>query len=179
MQYALFHLITGEAHDFILSLQHDVANKFGITGATRIQSPPHLRLKNFFEVGDVLKLEALVEKFCSTNTPAPYVLEGFGSFGHDVIYIDVIPTNPLQGLRAQLHQRLRKESWVQWSTPFDGIDSKLHASVAHTDIREEIFSDVWNFVNQRRPYFECQFDNIVIVTKDENEARSVCKEFSL
>ncbi|MBU0536532.1 MAG: hypothetical protein KKE20_06185, partial [Nanoarchaeota archaeon] len=73
---------------------------------------------------------------------------------------------------------LKRIRWMQWDN-FDGASLHYHVSVAHTDLSDALFPQVWDYVTkQPKPYFDLEFDNVSLF-RSENGIWKVYKEFEI
>ncbi|MBW3015585.1 2'-5' RNA ligase family protein [Candidatus Woesearchaeota archaeon] len=164
MDYCLVHLIENPAKEFHETLVNLVANRFLLKGALNFPHS-HFTLKYTFN-GPVEEVESLLKRFCGNLKPSLYQVKGFESFSTDCIYMNIIPADELKQTQINLASELRKLNWMQWHG-FDGENIILHASIAHTDLNESNFKDVWNFVHHYSPDFKQRFNNIAIVKLED------------
>ena len=161
MKYAIVCLIKGDAEKFSETIRSDVAKKFNVTRAIKKNPPSHITLKYPFETKKIKELEKIIENFGNSNKRAKYKLNGYDSFGKNVIFIKIEPSNEMTNIHKKLIDELKKIKWMTWKK-FDG-NVHFHASVAHSDINENNFDEIWNYVNQNKPKFDLFFDNITLL----------------
>lgn len=138
--------ISGETGEYIRGIIHDVADTFDVEGAVRSRPVPHITLFGPYKTDDGLRAKRIVEMVCSGYDIVPYRLDGFGHFGDNVIYIDVVPSPELRQLRRELSKELRK---VGYDYPKRELNKyySFHVTVAFKDI-ENKFETIWKYLNQ-------------------------------
>jgi 2'-5' RNA ligase len=161
MKYIIVCLIKGKAKQFNETLMSNVAKNFNVNGAVERKPPSHITLKYGFETDEIKDLEQVIENFCESNKKTKYKLNGFDSFDKNVIFIKVEPSNEMINIHKKFINELKKIKWMTWKK-FDG-NVHFHASVAHSDINENNFDEIWNYVNQNKPKFDLFFDNITLL----------------
>jgi 2'-5' RNA ligase len=128
--------LSGFARKYVRDLVLDVANRFGVQGATRKRVVPHVTMVGQFSTAyeerliqeslDIMKnYNLLTFKFC-----------GFRSFGgwfrgHRVLSVEIEPSPELRTLRSKLVDAL--DSYCKLNK-YDKADWKPHATIAFKDI---------------------------------------------
>lgn len=167
MRHIIVHLIRGEAGKAHENITKDLTKKFdSFPLHNRIQ--PHLTLKRWFELDnegmDVLykKLDDFVNSHHQTN----YSLKGFGNFGSDVIYVDVVASQELLSDLRDLNNELHTIQGLTFDE-FDAIENDLHATVAMGALKPFDYEEIWNYLNAGPiPHFDMKFDNIAVMKRD-------------
>lgn len=174
MKYLIVCLIKGKAKEFNETLMYDVAKRFNVKGAIERKPPAHITLKYSFEIDKIDELENIIKEFCTSNKRTEYKLNGFGSFDKNTIFIKVEPSNEMVRSYKKLINKLKKVKWMTWKE-FDNT-LNFHASIAHSDVNENNFEVIWNYVTKNKPEFNLFFDNITILKMEKGIWR-VHKEF--
>src|SRR3989344_2595611 len=93
MRHIVAHLIRGEAGKAHENITKDLTLKFD-TFPLHDRIPPHLTLKRWFDMDEkgMDTLYKCLDNFANSQKQSNYSLTGFGNFGKDVIYVDVIPS---------------------------------------------------------------------------------------
>ena len=169
MRRVIVHLIRGEAGTAHEAITKDLTQKFD-TFPLHNRIPPHLTLKRWFEL-DERGMEALyicLDDFASLHQPSDYLLKGFGSFGKDVMYIDVLPSAQMRSSAHDLMTALYTIPNLTFDE-FDGIEDDFHATVAMGALKPFDYEQVWDYLKTGvLPDFKMKFDNIAVLKK-ENE----------
>ncbi len=129
-------------------LIYSVAKKFKVKGVTNKKVVPHIALYGPGETGDIRKVISAIEKIGHKYTMVPFRIKGFGFFNKPkkVIYLDMDPSQPLEELRWELSQELRKISSCQpWDTE---RNYAFHATIAFRDIDNK-FNQIWSFIKEK------------------------------
>lgn len=97
----------GEIAAEIRELGEDVAEEFGVRTTAREQSDPHVPLFGPFDTDEQQAVKRRTQAVLDGHEVVPFRIEGFGRFGTDVLYADVVPSPALHDLRRELTQQLR------------------------------------------------------------------------
>lgn len=97
----------GEIAAEIRELREDVAEEFGVRTTVREQSDPHVPLFGPFDTDEQQAVKRRTQAVLDGHEVVPFRIEGFGQFGTDVLYADVVPSPALHDLRRELTQQLR------------------------------------------------------------------------
>jgi 2'-5' RNA ligase len=178
MKYFIAYVIKGEARDYHIKLGDSIAQQFNYKPLS-LKVPPHLTLKAPFETdNDIQAVESLLAKFVIGKQAPKLLLEGFGLFRNEVVFIDVKPSKDAVEMISKLHSEIKKITWI----PFDAFETQdggahLHATLAFADTKEN-FVNINNYLPTDKPKFEIVLDNITLL-KREPERWVVHKEYSL
>lgn len=97
---------------------------------------PHITLFGPYNTDDGHQAEATVRKVGRHFDLVPFRLDGFGHFGRNVVYIDVVPSQSLCELRRTLSRRLRPISYNH--PPYDSNKCyDFHVTITHDGISDE------------------------------------------
>jgi 2'-5' RNA ligase len=131
------------------------------------KSPPHITLQPPFEWADsdVSRLEASIREFASEQQPLPMTLSGFAAFAPRVIYIDVVRSQELLTLQADLmayvEANLSIVDKVSKTRPF-----APHMTVAFRDLTRQNFKAAWPEFENRQLHFEFIADKLTLLIHD-------------
>ncbi|MBW4614912.1 MAG: 2'-5' RNA ligase family protein [Desmonostoc vinosum HA7617-LM4] len=131
------------------------------------KSPPHITLQPPFEWADenVTLLEASLREFASRQQSITITLKGFRAFAPRVIYIDVVKSQELLTLQANLMTHtetdLRIVDQVSKERPF-----APHMTVAFRDLTRQNFKAAWPEFEQRQLYFEFMAEQLTLLIHD-------------
>ena len=137
MRYFIAYVIKGEAGEYHKKLSDTIAQQFNYKPLSK-KVPPHLTLKAPFEADTNIKeIENLISNFIAHKHAHELLLEGFGSFRGEVIFMDVKPSQEATILINNLTNELKKITWL----PFERFETQegvahLHATLAYADIKE-------------------------------------------
>ena len=138
----------------ITAIKQQIAQRWGAQHA--LKSPPHLTLQPPFAWPDS-KLGALKEslrKLAAAQTPFQVDLKHFGAFPPRVIYISPVANEALARLFQALIRQLEHD--LGFSDPRNRRPLRPHMTIAHRDLREEDFPEIWAFFKERT--FERRFE---------------------
>jgi len=134
MKAAFALLADPEAHNVVRKLAWGIHQKYR-TGTRHASLPPHISLKQPFQISDLSALEKYMEELAGTIEPFDVLLTelqviplSYSGFESGILWIDV---DESAGLRA-LHSRLNEELDQRFgNTPadFDGRDYHFHMTV--------------------------------------------------
>lgn len=131
-----FALLTNnQIHNLVRKLSWDIHRKYR-TGIDICRIPPHISLKQPFEISDLDRLGKYMSEFAASIAPFEVKLtelqlievnkEGFET---GILWMDVEETQTLR----QLHDRLNEELAVRFGNvqaPYDGLQYHFHMTVA-------------------------------------------------
>jgi 2'-5' RNA ligase len=165
MRHVIAHLIRGEAREYHQNLTKELAEKFDIFPIhERIQ--PHLTLKRWFDLDEtgMGSLHKLLGDFASSHKQSNYNFAGFGHFGTDVIYVDVIPSKEMSEDVLELVDSLHRIEGLEFDEFDNGKD--FHATVAFGALKTFDYDKVWQYLQTiEQPDFDMKFDHIAILKK--------------
>jgi len=167
--YILLNLFSGEVVDYQVKLIEDLAENFGLVRIKKLGAPPHFTLKYWFRTENINPLIRDLEKFCDRFDPTPVKVGGFASFGKDVIYLKVEPSDKAIKVYENLLILLRQYDWIEWDK-FDYPNLIFHATIAIECGGK--FDDIWKYLEKRERYFNARFDNVTIMTLLEGDRTS-------
>lgn len=128
------------------------------------KSPPHITLQPPFQ-GSVENLPSLVKflnAFANQHQPVPIVLDGFGAFSPRVIYINVLKTQQLLDLQADLIAGCNVLAIVNSATrPF-----APHMTVAFRDLTRQNFKTAWSEFQQQQLHYEFIVAELTLLIHD-------------
>lgn len=167
MRHIIAHLVRGEANDYLTSLTKDLVNKFNVFPIHN-RIPFHLTLKRWFELSDedMQKLHILLDDFAQSHTQSGYMINKFGHFREDVLFLDVEPSAKMQSDVLELIDTLHTHP----SLTFDDYDngSDFHATLTMSALKPFDFDVIKNYLDTiEQPAFHLKFDNIAILKKPE------------
>lgn len=93
----------GETKEYIRGIVRDVRKEFNIRGRRPV---PHITLFGPYNTTDGYAAKDAVQRPCSEYRCVPYRINGFDTFGDDVVYLDVTPSAELRALRREIRDGL-------------------------------------------------------------------------
>ena len=109
----------------------------------------------------IQEVEKTIKQFCSSHQRTKYQLKGFGHFDNSTIFMKVNPSKEMINVYQQFINELKQIPWMTWKK-FDNT-LNFHASVAHTDVNETNFQEIWDYVNKNQPRYNLFFDNVTLL----------------
>ncbi|MEH2069055.1 MAG: 2'-5' RNA ligase family protein [Nostoc sp.] len=141
------------------------ADNYASRGAQK--SPPHITLQPPFEWADanVSLLEVSLKEFASEQKSVPITLSGFAAFPPRVIYINVVRSQELLTLQADLMAYVESKLGIIDKTsqtrPF-----APHMTVAFRDLTKQNFRDAWPEFEKRQLNFEFTVEKLTLLVHD-------------
>ncbi|WP_392535920.1 2'-5' RNA ligase family protein [Nostoc sp. C117] len=165
-----------DIQDYANQIKQYFADNYASSAAQK--SPPHITLQPPFEWPDanVSLLEASLREFAREQKSVPITLSKFAAFPPRVIYIDVVRSQELLTLQADLmadvESKLGIVDAVSKSRPF-----APHMTVAFRDLTKENFRVAWSEFAKRQLYFEFTADKLTLLLHD-GKRWNINSEFS-
>jgi len=169
LDYILLNLFSGEVVDYQIGLIEELAAHFKLARIKKLGAPPHFTLKYWFNTDNIDPLIEDLEKFCDQHDPTPVKVGGFASFGKEVIYLKVEPSEEAMKVYENLLILLRQYDWIEWDR-FDYPNLIFHATIAIEC--GERYEEIWKYLEKREKVFATRFDNITVLTLLEGDRAS-------
>ena len=154
-----------DIQDYTNQIKQYFADYYASSGA--LKSPPHITLQPPFEWADANSplLEASLKEFASRQQPVAITLRGFDAFAPRVIYINVVRSQELLTLQADLmtcaESNLGIVDKVSKTRPF-----APHITVAFRDLTKQDFRVAWPEFAKRQLHFEFTADKLTLLLHD-------------
>lgn len=151
--------------DYANQIKQHFADHYASFGAQK--SPPHITLQPPFEWSDahVPQLEASLREFAHGRESIPITLKGYAAFPPRVIYIDVVKSQALLTLQADLMayaaSHLEIIDQVSQTRPF-----APHMTVAFRDLTKQNFRLAWPKFVHRSLDFDFMAENLTLLLHD-------------
>lgn len=138
----------------ITAFKNHIADTWGVRHA--LKSPPHITLQPPFAwpENDLAALKKCLSDFASQQTPFPVELQNFGSFPPRVIFVKPLKNKFLEQIFQSLHTTL--ECDLGFADQRNLRPFHPHITIAHRDLDERDFPDVWAFFREKK--FERKFE---------------------
>lgn len=165
-----------EIQDYVNQIKQYFAEQYASRGAQK--SPPHVTLQPPFNclAQNVLTLENCLSEFVNGREVVPVTLNGFGAFPPRVIYVNVLKTQELLALQADLAAAL--ESKLGIVDPVSQTRTfSPHMTVAFRDLTRQNFKAAWPEFQQRQLYFEFTVAQLTLLIHD-GKRWNVSSQFS-
>ena len=149
----------------IRAIQQDIADRFGPRRALKI--PVHITLESPFRFAeeDNVDLGIVLRDFFTGRQSFDLELRNFGTFRHDVIFVEVSPSLPLLELQQALHSYLRIEKQVVEKSPWQGGYTP-HVTVANRDVSAQQHQLIWKEYNTRKFHARFRVSEISLLAHD-------------
>lgn len=143
-----------EVQRTVTAFKNHIAEKWGPRHA--LNSPPHLTLQPPFEwpEHDLDALKDCLNHFAARQTSFAIDLDGFGSFPPRVVFIKPLKNKLLNQLFHHLVTCLERE--LGFSDPRNRRPFHPHMTIAHRDLDESDFPDVWAYFREKN--YKCRFE---------------------
>ncbi len=154
-----------DIQDYANQIKQYFADCYASSGA--LKSPPHITLQPPFEWPDdnLPLLEASLKEFASGQLPVAITLRGFHAFAPRVIYINVVKSQELLTLQADLmtytESKLGIVDNVSKTRPF-----APHVTVAFRDLTKQNFRTAWPEFEKRQLHFEFTAEKLTLLLHD-------------
>ncbi|MFW9262376.1 2'-5' RNA ligase family protein [Nostoc sp. CALU 546] len=164
-RYFIALLPSQDIQDYANQIKQDFADRYSSSGA--LKSPPHITLQPPFEWADanLPLLEASLQEFARGQQPLAITLRGFDAFVPRVIYINVVRSQDLLTLQANLmaytESNLGIVDQVSKTRPFTP-----HITVAFRDLTKQNFKVAWPEFEKRQLHFEFTADKLTLLLHD-------------
>jgi len=163
--YSIALVLPAEINDEILKWKLFMKDHFDCVVALR--SPAHITLVPPFWMIDALenKLEDSISQFSQNQAPLELNLENFSAFKPRVIYVDVVPTQPLQTMHDQLRDYLMAGNLF----PIRKEDRPFHphVTVATRDLGKKAFNEAWEIFKKKNYKASCRVDGISLLKHNQ------------
>lgn len=127
-------------------------------------APPHITLQPPFlwQSNDTSQLEECLSSFAHSQVQIPVVLSGFGAFAPRVLFINVLKTDVLLRIQADLMAHLEKHLGiadpVAQRRPFSP-----HLTIASRNLNRQTFKQAWSELEPQAVEFEFVGDRLVLL----------------
>lgn len=177
-KYAIVYLIRGDSEQYQRELMKDLSRRFGVPDLNA-HIPPHITLKAPFEANKVHIRELKKVLSASRKTQKQIItLDGIGSFGTEVIYLNTLFSKGAQNTRKQLVERLKELDWMSWREYDPPANFHPHATLTYCQTPSQ-FTEFMKYLRRFNPRFLLQFDNLSLLEKSLNGNWKVNQEYKI
>ncbi|WP_375491210.1 2'-5' RNA ligase family protein [uncultured Nostoc sp.] len=154
-----------DIQDYANQIKQYFADRYTSRGA--LKSPPHITLQPPFEWTDanLPLLEASLKEFASGQQPVAITLKGFDAFAPHVIYINVVKSQELLTLQADLMAYTESNLGVVDKVSKSRLFAP-HITVAFRDLTKQNFKAAWPEFEKRQLHFEFTADKLTLLLHD-------------
>ena len=145
----------------VTSFKHFIAEKWGPRHA--LNSPPHLTIQPPFPWPErnLGQLKNCLAGFASRQSSFTVELSGFGAFPPRVIFIKPLKNRKLEKLFQDLVSCMAGE--LNFSDPRNRRPFHPHMTIAHRDLDERDFPEMWSFFREKIFEREFQVDALALL----------------
>jgi len=165
-------LADNHIHNLVRKLSWDIHQKYR-TGIDVCRLPPHISLKQTFDISD---LEALskymdelaqnIEPFQANLTHLELIDTTIDGLDSGILWLNVEETESLRGLHNRLNEELT-ERFGNVPAEYDGADYHFHMSVAIGGQPIEIYHKILDEFKDRLVNLQCEIRDLVMFVYDE------------
>ncbi|MCK6585418.1 2'-5' RNA ligase family protein [Chloroflexi bacterium CFX2] len=175
MKATLALLADSETHNLVRKLSWDIHQKYR-TGIDVCRLPPHISLKQPFDISDVDSLSAYMTKLAQGLEPFPTLLTHLeliettmDRLHTGILWLNVQETEFLRGLHERVNRELTKR-FGNARAEFDGADYHFHMTVAIGGQPIETYRTILNEFKDRLMNLPCTVREMVMFVYDERTA---------
>lgn len=149
----------------ITGLKEEIAEKYGSRHALR--SPPHITLHMPFKWKDKKseQLMKLMEGFNEKLEPFAIELKDFDFFEPRVVFVDVVPNEPLNELQKLVVDGCRKQLKLN-NANYKDRPFHPHVTIGFRDLKKPMFFEAKNEFGSRQFDAEFQVNKIALLKHD-------------
>jgi len=165
-------LADNETHNPVRKLSWDIHQKYR-TGIDVCRLPPHISLKQTFDISDLdslseymTELAESIEPFQAHLTHLELVDATIDGLDSGILWLNVEETELLRGL----HNRLNEELTARFGNvpaEYDGADYHFHMSVAFSGQPIETYHKILDEFKDRLVNLQCMVRDLVMFVYDE------------
>jgi 2'-5' RNA ligase len=148
LKAAFAFLTDTETHNLVRKLSWDIHLKYR-TGIDICRLPPHISLKQPFDIANLTSLEDYMAELAASISPFEIYLTGLelievtiDGLETGILWLNVQESELLRNLHNRLHQELTVR-FKNVSAPFDGPDYHFHMTVSIGDQPIEIYRKIY------------------------------------
>jgi 2'-5' RNA ligase len=164
MRYYLGCLIREEAEKYYKEIVEDISSRFNLEKLIQKSRPPHITIKSPFEIDGINEIKSTMKRFCDNQRPLYFNVKGFGNFGKELIYINLLATPQIKKNLKKLLEELRTNPEISWSK-YDNENKVFHITIVKNEELENRFNEIWNYLSPMEQLKSVSFDNITIFKK--------------
>ena len=167
-------LADNRIHNLVRKLSWDIHRKYR-TGIDVCRLPPHISLKQPFDVSDLDSLTKYMAEYSASITPFEAKLThlelieaAIGEIESGILMLNVLETETLRGLHNRLNQELTARFGNVPAT-FDGPDYHFHMTVAIGGVPVETYQMIEKEFSDRLVNLQYTVQELVMFVYDERE----------
>lgn len=141
-------LLPWEPYNYIRKMQLELHHRLSILPG---RQHPHITFKLPFEVRDIEDYVEYFDTLAGKIDPFEVELSGIGSFGTEVLFLDVAPNQALTQLHFQILDSLDAQFGIS-PDPLEGHHIRFHATVCKPQT-PDVFEEAKKLLEGFRPHF--------------------------
>lgn len=151
----------------VRALQEEMRENHGAKHAMR--SPPHITLQMPFRMphDQEAPLSDLLGPLCQDTAPFELELDGFGCFAPRVIFLRVVPHDPVLKLHARLRESLARHTRLHPAAITQHVHP--HMTIATRDLKKREFETGWPEYENRPFHAGFTADGITLLKHFDHE----------
>jgi 2'-5' RNA ligase len=172
MKATFAFLANNEIHNLVRKLSWDIHRKYR-TGIDVTHLPPHISLKQPFDISDLNLLEKYMTELAKSITPFEVKLTELQlidatieALDTGILWLDVQETDVLRQLHNRVNQELTK-CFGNVQAPFDGSEYHFHMTVAIGNQPIEIYQKIKDEFSEKLTNLQYTVQEIVMFVYDE------------
>jgi len=144
-------LLEDEPHNFLRKVELELCEKFSLCWG--LKQSPHITIKAPFETNKLDLFVDYLESLAKEINPFEVELDGFNSFGKNVIFLDVKENQQLKDLHFKILNDLLSKFGIN-QHELEGKNVKFHSTIASGDVTEEKFREAKQYLKKHNPKFK-------------------------
>ena len=167
-------LADNRIHNLVRKLSWDIHRKYR-TGIDVCRLPPHISLKQPFDVSDLDSLTKYMAEYSASITPFEAKLThlelieaAIGEIESGILMLNVLETETLRGLHNRLNQELTAR-FGNVPAAFDGPDYHFHMTAAIGGVPVETYQMIEKEFSDRLVNLQYTVQELVMFVYDERE----------
>ena len=159
--YLVEFRFAGFAKKKIRELAYVLAENFGVRSVVDRRAVPHISIAGPFSTKYEKRLVGVIINAARRHKTARFRLDGFGNFRKEVVYVKIVPSKELDGMRREIVNNLKE--FCHLAEHDYESDWKPHATLAMKDISGK-FKDIERFLKSWKiPDMEQQVLRVTIL----------------
>lgn len=147
----------------ITAFKNHIADTWGARHA--LKSPPHITLQPPFAwpEDEIVSLKKCLSDFAAQQTPFSIDIQNFGAFSPRVIFVKPLKNRFLGQIFQNLSTALKRD--LNLDNPRNRRPFHPHITIAHRDLAERDFPDVWAFFQEKNFERKFETDTLTLLRK--------------
>ncbi len=168
MKYYIGHLAGTKLQKTCKTFFNELSSKFNLEGVIKKERMPHITLKAAFEREYINDIETYLENFCNETCSSTFLINKFGNFGKDIIFLDTIPSEIMKITFERFLKGLRDLPNISFGE-FDTPNKHLHITLMKNKELGNKFNEIQEYVSGLNLSIYSGFNNITLFKKQGNK----------